>query len=156
MPVIGGSGNIFLADVECNGTEGSILRCDHNNFEHNDCQHESDVGVNCEETSDEITMSNSVGDCSFEYGSCGYTNQGNSSFKWEREYGSTPSGWTGPSTDHTHGTTSGYYMYTEASSGDYGDKTYLASPISNYSPLSVSFWYHMYGSDMGTLNVKTV
>lgn len=47
-------------------------------------------------------------------------------------------------------------MYTEASYGSYGDKTRLASPISSYSSISITFWYHMFGSDMGTLNVKTV
>lgn len=107
IPVNGGSGNIFLANVKCQGTEDSIHKCGHNNFEEHDCQHESDVGVNCEESADEITMSNSVGDCSFEYGLCNYTIQGNSSFKWQRKSGSTPSSSTGPSADHTYGTSSG-------------------------------------------------
>ena len=45
-------------------------------------------------------------------------------------------------------------MYIEASPQSYGDnaKLQLAVPRSN-SPSCLTFYYHMYGSDMGTLNV---
>ncbi len=45
-------------------------------------------------------------------------------------------------------------MYIEASGQSYGDnaKLQLAVPGSN-SSACLKFYYHMYGSDMGTLNV---
>ena len=45
-------------------------------------------------------------------------------------------------------------MYTEASSWDAGDnaKLQLAVPRSKF-PSCLTFYYHMYGSSMGTLNV---
>ncbi|KAI8494928.1 CUB and sushi domain-containing protein 2 [Branchiostoma belcheri] len=49
------------------------------------------------------------------------------SFQWIRYTGSTPSVFTGPSADHTNG--SGFYMYTEASSGFTGATASLALPI---------------------------
>ena len=49
----------------------------------------------------------------------------------------------------------GYYMYTEASiPGNEGDVATLLSPQLNVTyPRCLSFYYHMYGSKMGTLNL---
>lgn len=51
----------------------------------------------------------------------------------------------------------GHYMYTETSSPrKQGDKARLASktyPATN--GMCLSFWYHMYGNSIGTLNVYT-
>ena len=53
---------------------------------------------------------------------------------------------------------SGYYYYVETSSGSLGDLSTLAYDGSACAALglavtSVSFHYHMYGSDMGTLKL---
>ncbi|CAE1138337.1 unnamed protein product [Acanthosepion pharaonis] len=155
LPVTAGSGNIFLAEVDCKGTEESIVDCTHNKFQQNNCTHKSDVGVKCEGSADEIN-SNSVDNCNFQYEKCGYSIWANSSFTWVRKRGPSPSSSTGPTTDHTYGNTYGYYMYTEASTGYYGAKTRLNSSVSVYSPLTIQFWYHMFGVNIGTLNVITV
>ena len=42
-----GSGQIWLDDVQCNGSEVSIEMCTHNGFGVHNCQHENDVGVIC-------------------------------------------------------------------------------------------------------------
>ena len=41
-----GSGPISMDDVDCDGTETSLLSCDHSSF-HN-CLHEEDVGIVCQ------------------------------------------------------------------------------------------------------------
>ena len=67
---------------------------------------------------------------------------------------STISSGTGPqSGDHTSG--SGYFMFTEASSNN-NQVFKMTSPTFNVSALStpsLEFYYHMYGGDMGTLQV---
>ena len=61
----------------------------------------------------------SAASCSFEYGRCGWTESADDSdsFDWRRIQGKTPSFGTGPITDHTTNSTSGYYLYIESSSG---------------------------------------
>lgn len=61
---------------------------------------------------DDITLRNgpcpSPGSCDFESGFCSWTNDhGNDQFDWIRHKGRTASVGTGPSTDHTLGTTQG-------------------------------------------------
>ena len=50
---------------------------------------------------------------------------------------------------------SGYYIYTEASLGNMGDRTQLVSSTVKYtnSTSCLSFWYHMFGDHIGTLEV---
>ena len=59
---------------------------------------------------------------------------------------------------HTHINFSGHYMYIESSAPRRaGQKARLISksyPASNAECLS--FWYHMYGTNIGTLNVYTM
>jgi len=50
--------------------------------------------------------------CTFDLGMCNFTTSVD--YSWTRRSGPTPSGTTGPSSDHTTG--DGYYMYVEASS----------------------------------------
>jgi len=88
---------------------------------------------------------------SFEDGIGDWTNVGSDDFDWSRHINSTPTSYTGPATAHE----GDYYMYTEC---DYHlpskvalleatfDFTTLADPV-------LSFYYHMYGSEMGTLKV---
>lgn len=65
-------------------------------------------------------------------------------------------GGTGPSGDHTTG--SGQYSYTEVVFGFGGSFTaYLESPSIDLSALTnpqLSFWYHMFGADIGSMNIE--
>lgn len=74
---------------------------------------------------------------------------------WMTHSGATPSSSTGPSIDHTTGTATGKYMYTETSGCNNVD-AHLVSAIFDFSALSaprIKFWYHMYGATMGTMHV---
>ena len=88
-------------------------------------------------------------------------NLGAAAFTWTRDQGPTPSvtsGPTGPLVDHTSGTATGRYMFTESSAGALGDATILEAPnlnITGLTSIDVSFWYHMYGATMGTLVLET-
>jgi len=80
-----------------------------------------------------------------------------SQYRWNPYLGNTPSSNTGPTVDNTLGTSSGMYMYTEASNGSSGDAAELLTPcIDLTSPGGVpllDFAYHMHGSNMGQLRV---
>ncbi|RXP49318.1 choice-of-anchor D domain-containing protein [Lutibacter sp. HS1-25] len=82
----------------------------------------------------------------------GWTQGEGDDFDWTQDSGGTPSGNTGPST----GASGSYYMYTEASN-NLNNKSYFISPEFNLSGVSnpeFSFFYHMYGADMGTLSLN--
>lgn len=94
--------------------------------------------------------------CTFEDANiCGYTQGKRDNFDWTRANGKTASANTGPPQDHTYGTAAGYYMYIEASRPrTRGQKARLITtdnPSTNGACLQ--FYYHMYGSSMGTLNL---
>ncbi|TKS56158.1 fibronectin type III domain-containing protein [Mesohalobacter halotolerans] len=75
-------------------------------------------------------------------------------FTWMAITGETGSASTGPSDDVSVG---GNYMYTEASEGDAGDEAFLNLPQLDLSSLTnpfLTFFYHMFGDDMGTLSVE--
>lgn len=72
--------------------------------------------------------------------------------------GGTATGSTGPSADHTSG--NGNYLYLETSgnsgSGCQNKQAELHSPCFDLratNQAQLSFWYHMYGSSIGTLHV---
>ncbi|MBN1296592.1 hypothetical protein JXA80_07405 [bacterium] len=76
---------------------------------------------------------------------------------WTLDQGGTSSAGTGPSVDHTTGTATGWYAYLETSSGSTGDTAILYGVCFDTSTLvapELSFWYHMYGATMGTLDVE--
>ena len=79
---------------------------------------------------------------------------------WLLKQGSTSSGNTGPSGDHTTG--SGYYIYTEASGNGtgYPNKQFISyTPtfdVSTTPGRMLSFWYHMYGAAMGELEIAII
>ena len=75
-------------------------------------------------------------------------------YKWIHNSGSTPTDYTGPSSAYN----GSIYAYTEATDSNPGDIAKLISPVFDLTSLSqpeLSFYYHMYGQDMGTLNVDT-
>jgi hypothetical protein len=94
----------------------------------------------------------------FEAGMGLWQNVEGDDFDWDRYQGSTPTDNTGPEADHTLGTEEGYYLYTEASGDNYPYKTAIIDgPCFDLSTLSspeLSFWYHMAGDSMGSLNLE--
>ena len=92
--------------------------------------------------------------------SSGWVNQSGDDLDWTVDEDGTTSTGTGPTTDYNPGTTTGNYLYTEAtgSGTGYPNKVaLLTSPCFDLSSLSnpaLSFAYHMYGSDMGSMTVE--
>jgi hypothetical protein len=90
---------------------------------------------------------------SFESSNDGWVGTSGDDFDWTRNTNGTSSGGTGPST----GASGNYYMYTESSNPNYPYKSaFLRSPslsLVGVTNPQFSFYYHMYGSNMGTLNV---
>ncbi|XP_071956932.1 MAM and LDL-receptor class A domain-containing protein 1-like [Antedon mediterranea] len=97
------------------------------------------------------------GFCDFEIDKCGWINEPTlDSFDWLRNAGSTPSAYTGPTIDHTSGTSFGYYMFVEMSSGNLGvgsNAMFVSEHLPSTNDACLYFWYHMYGQGTGDLNV---
>ncbi|WP_420573142.1 fibronectin type III domain-containing protein [Kordia sp.] len=92
-----------------------------------------------------------TGGAAFVYENCWTGTGGN--YYWESAPGTDAgSGGTGPDPSIT----TGNYFYTEASAGANGDTTDLISPLVDLTALtapSLSFNYHMFGGEIGTLDV---
>lgn len=90
----------------------------------------------------------------FESGVGSWTQDTGDNFNWTRDSGGTPSNGTGPST----GNGSTWYMYIETSSPrSNGDTANFESPCFNLTSASTanfSFYYHMYGGNIGGLYVE--
>jgi subtilisin family serine protease len=85
----------------------------------------------------------------------GFVNNSGDNHDWRTDEGGTPSTNTGPTTDYNPGTSTGNYVYIEAS-GCFGMTANMMSPCVNLATITnpmVSFAYHMYGTDMGTLSL---
>ena len=86
----------------------------------------------------------------------GWLNDSGDNTDWSIETGATTSSMTGPTTGYGG---SGQYMYIEASSGCSANEANLISPCYNLTNISssaepkLSFAYHMYGVNMGSLAV---
>uniref|UniRef100_A0A8C9EPS2 MAM domain-containing glycosylphosphatidylinositol anchor protein 1 n=1 Tax=Pavo cristatus TaxID=9049 RepID=A0A8C9EPS2_PAVCR len=90
---------------------------------------------------------------------CGFVQDKMDNFDWTRQNALTQNPKrtvnTGPPTDIS-GTPEGYYMFIEASRPRVtGDKARLISPLYNITAkyYCVSFYYHMYGKHIGSLNL---
>ena len=84
---------------------------------------------------------------------------GGDDIDWRTHSGSTASNNTGPSFDHSTGTTAGNYLYLEASNGCQFQEAVLTSPCIDLSTAVLpkfKFWYHMYGSAIGELHVDVI
>ncbi|MCB9855564.1 MAG: hypothetical protein H6818_07725 [Phycisphaerales bacterium] len=93
----------------------------------------------------------------FEVGLGLWTQSANDNFDWTRDSAGTPSSGTGPSVDHTLGTSAGFYMFTETSQGSAGSTFILDGPCFDLATLTnpaFTFWRHMFGATMGTLSVE--
>lgn len=88
---------------------------------------------------------------SFETGFGDWANVGGDDFDWTRLSGSTPSSGTGPSSAYD----GSYYIYTESSSPNYPSKVAIIeyTNLGGYGG-TINFYYHMYGSAMGTLKLQ--
>uniref|UniRef100_G3PY20 MAM domain-containing protein n=2 Tax=Gasterosteus aculeatus aculeatus TaxID=481459 RepID=G3PY20_GASAC len=97
------------------------------------------------------------GHCDFESNWCSWSNLGGGVDQgdWLRGRGASPNPNTGPSVDHTTNSTHGFYLYVDSSVGEWGDLSFLVSEVFQPSPRGhcLTFWYHMYGSHVGTLRV---
>ena len=89
------------------------------------------------------------------------TNTQGDDIDWRVHSGSTGTGGSGPSSDHTSG--SGKYLYLEASgnngSGCQNKEAILHSPcidLTSYSQAELFFWYHAYGGAIGSLHVDVI
>ncbi|KAM4729149.1 apical endosomal glycoprotein [Anableps anableps] len=97
------------------------------------------------------------GFCDFESSFCNWSNLGGgvNQGDWLLGAGATPNPNTGPAVDHTTNSSKGHYIYVDSSVGEWGDMSYLVSDV--FQPSSrghcLTFWYHMYGNHIGTLNV---
>lgn len=92
--------------------------------------------------------------CAIGNGWVNLTNGSEDDIDWRVDENGTPSGGTGPSVDANPGTAAGNYVYLEAS-GSCSDQTaILQSPCIDLAGASaVSFKYHMFGGNMGSLHL---
>jgi hypothetical protein len=75
---------------------------------------------------------------------------------WRTWSGSTGSPNTGPSFDHTTGTSDGKYLYIRAAVVCFFKEASLMLPcvdLTEAQAPALDFWYHAYGSDIGSLHV---
>uniref|UniRef100_A0A8B9LDX0 Neuropilin n=1 Tax=Astyanax mexicanus TaxID=7994 RepID=A0A8B9LDX0_ASTMX len=84
---------------------------------------------------------------------CGWTSE-ETGYRWQIQSSGTPTLNTGPNMDHTGG--SGNFIYTLATGAQETEVARLVSPAvsGQDSDLCMSFWYHMFGSHIGTLHIK--
>uniref|UniRef100_A0A3P8X2E2 Enteropeptidase-like n=1 Tax=Cynoglossus semilaevis TaxID=244447 RepID=A0A3P8X2E2_CYNSE len=93
--------------------------------------------------------------CTFEGGFCFWRQCHDDDGDWIRSRGETFPPLTGPSVDHTLGNSSGFYLTTPLSPGQWNKSFRLYSlPL---TPVNVScclnFWYHMFGEDVYRLRL---
>ncbi|KAK3534605.1 hypothetical protein QTP86_016752 [Hemibagrus guttatus] len=99
-----------------------------------------------------ISIASCLWSCNFDQDECGWEQLIQDSLDWTRLSGSTPSDFTGPSSDHTTG--SGFYMYIEGDGVYHGDSARMLSPECNtLGTQCMTFWYHMYGGEFMILSV---
>lgn len=88
---------------------------------------------------------------SFESGLGDWAQSATDTLDWTRDSGGTPSGGTGPTT----GQDGIWYLYTEGSNSNHNKEAVLTLwvDLRGANAPDLTFWYHMYGGDMGTLSV---
>ncbi|XP_077864148.1 MAM and LDL-receptor class A domain-containing protein 1-like [Saccoglossus kowalevskii] len=93
-------------------------------------------------------------DCDFEVDWCCWSNDDDNDRDWERDTGSQGVTNSGPPADHTTGSQDGYYAYVRQISQLLPNSfARLESPTLS-GEYCLGFWFHMYGSILGSLEVK--
>eukprot|EP00106_Octopus_bimaculoides_P011261 XP_014778703.1 PREDICTED: MAM and LDL-receptor class A domain-containing protein 1-like [Octopus bimaculoides] len=79
----------------------------------------------------------------------------NGSYTWSVQRGPTLTNSTGPQFDHSYQDETGNYVFTESTYGSLMDNASLVSDfiMTDNETSSLSFYYHMYGENMGSLSV---
>ncbi|XP_077978867.1 MAM and LDL-receptor class A domain-containing protein 1-like [Glandiceps talaboti] len=110
-----------------------------------------DWKFDCPDGSEELEC----GSCTFEDGECRYKDTSRGSYEWVRESGSTVTPGTGPEYDSTTGTPAGHYILVEAHTGNvFAGSTYTGPIVKEaFSSCQMAFAYHMYGDNVGKLDV---
>jgi hypothetical protein len=94
--------------------------------------------------------------CDLAEGWINLINETEDQIDWRTFGGSTPTGGTGPAFDKTTGTNEGNYVYLEPSVFCTNRKAILLSPtfdLTGAEGASLSFWYHMWGNTVGSLQL---
>ncbi|MBN1339325.1 MAG: hypothetical protein JXA03_08380 [Bacteroidales bacterium] len=90
---------------------------------------------------------------SFESGFGAWQQSPDDDFDWTRKTGPTPTSGTGPQGAYE----GAYYLFTESSTPNYPNKSAGLFANFDFSQLNqpvLTFWYHMYGSTMGSLKLQ--
>ncbi|XP_052068042.1 MAM and LDL-receptor class A domain-containing protein 1-like isoform X2 [Mytilus californianus] len=96
-------------------------------------------------------------DCNFEGEPCNWNVEQETEYMWTVISGGTHPNDTGPEVDHTDGFYDGNYIYLNASNIEPGQKSNFTSvTVSSEGDACFTFWFHMHGDGMGTLNVYLV
>lgn len=92
-----------------------------------------------------------IPDCSFDTNTCYYDTLSNNEFKWNIGK-DTLTSFTGP-----HRVLDGNFAYVESSRGNENDEALMLSPIFNMNGTTcITFFYHMYGINIGSLKVSLI
>lgn len=92
----------------------------------------------------------------------GWTNEENSvqdDIDWRSDQNGTETILTGPSTDHTLGTSTGTYLYLESSGGCNNLTASLISPLIDLTTAKepeLTLWYHVFGITQGELHLDII
>lgn len=85
-----------------------------------------------------------------------FTRNWDNNLTWETGPPSFISSFTGPSADHTSG--SGKFIFSDVNAfGTFPDTAIITTPPIDLSPLNIpelTFWYHMFGTSIGSLKVQ--
>ncbi|XP_014790785.2 MAM and LDL-receptor class A domain-containing protein 2 isoform X2 [Octopus bimaculoides] len=136
-----------ITKLTCRGDEKSLSGCNNLLYSGYKCSYNK-LHVQCQEDSTKAF-------CPFDNDICKMVSEGTADYKWQRvhpyRFTRLP-GESIPKSDHTTESNKGKYMLASAASFP-GQKAILKTKpfVGNIS--SVSFYYHMFGSDMGSLNV---
>ncbi|CAC5403043.1 unnamed protein product [Mytilus coruscus] len=96
-------------------------------------------------------------DCNFEREPYNWNVEQESEYMWTVISGGTHPNDTGPVVDHTDGFYDGNYIYLNVSKIEPGQNSNFTSvTVSSDGDACFTFWFHMYGDGMGTLNVYLV
>ncbi len=94
--------------------------------------------------------------CMLQEGWSNVNNESDDDIDWKIGSGHTPTPNTGPQRDQNSDTELGNYLYLEGSPNCINSQATLFTPcidLSNSTEPVASFWYHMYGSDIGNLHL---